>query len=264
MKTRLDLDFADDIALLENTREACQSQLSTTSKRANEVSLQINEKKTQIMTNQPRENAKITLDGHDIEIVDNFKYLGSMMLSSESDFKVRRGQAWAAFAKMQPIWRSKVVPIKLKAKIFEASCLSILMYGCETWTITQQLAQQINSFATTSYRLMLGIKRTNRVSNNQIYEITGQAPLVQLIKQRQLRFIGHCLRKPPTELVNQYALYTPKANHGHRGRGRPKMTYLNYIAGLINNEVLPTEQEIRNLAANRDGWKKIVADCKST
>ena len=105
------------------------------------------------MANQSRGNTKITLDGHVIEVVD-FKQLGSMMLSTESGFKTRRGQAWNAFNKMQSIWRSIVVPIKIKAKIFGASCLSILIYGCESWIITQQLGQQINSFAITAYRLM--------------------------------------------------------------------------------------------------------------
>ena len=55
-------------------------------------------------------------------------------------------------------------------------------------------------------------------------------------------------KKTQCELVNKYALYTPKANHGHRKRGCPKMS----------KDKLPTEQEIRNLAANRDGMEK---DC---
>ena len=101
-----DLDFADDIALLENDRSACQAQLTNTSKRANQVGLYINYKKTEIMKTTS-EDAKITVDGHDIKYVNNFKYLGSMMLSSESDFLVRRGQAWSAFDKMKTIWRSK-------------------------------------------------------------------------------------------------------------------------------------------------------------
>jgi hypothetical protein len=254
-----DLDFADDIALMENSRETCQSQLSITSKRANEVGLQINYKKTEIMTNQPKDNNnKITVDGNDIEFVDNFKYLGSMMLSSESDFKARRGQAWSAFEKMKSIWRSKVVPIQLKAKIFRASCLSILMYGSESWIITKQFGKMINSFATTAYRLMLGIKRSDRVSNDHIYKMTGQIPLVVQIQQRQLRFIGHSLRRAPNDLITKYALYTPKAGHGHRKRGRPKTSYIEYIAKIINDVTPPTEQEIRMMATDRAGWSKIV------
>ena len=257
-----DLDFSDDIALLENNRTDCQAQLTITSKRANEVGLRINYKKTEIMKTTG-DDTKITVDGHEIEYVNNFKYLGSMMLSSESDFLVRRGQAWAVFEKMKSIWRSKVVDIKLKAKLFRWSCVSILTYGSESWILTDKLAKQIDSFSTTAYRRMLGIHWTDKVSNERLYQMTDQRPLSEIIQQRQLRFIGHILRREPTELVNQYALYTPKENHGKRGRGRPATSYAKYFARLINNTVPPTESEIRALAANRERWRKIVVDCKS-
>ena len=91
---------------------------------------------------------------------------------------------------------------------------------------------------------MPNIKRTDKVSNERVYQLTGQAPLVKQIQQRQLRFIGHCLRRDPKELVNQYALYTPKETHGKRRRGRPKMSYADYLARLINNTTPPTVQEI--------------------
>ena len=106
--------------------------------------------------NSFRLHNKVIIDGQNIEIVKNFKYLGSMMISSESDFKTRRGQAWTAFEKMKPIWAIK--SIKLKAKILRSSCLYILMYGSQSWIITKQLGDMINSFAKTVYRIILGIK----------------------------------------------------------------------------------------------------------
>ena len=103
--------------------------------------------------------------------------------------------------------------IKLKAKLFRWSCVAILTYGSESWILTQKLANQINTFATTAYRKMLNINWSDRVSNERLYELTGQRPLSEIIQQRQLRFIGHSLRRNPTEPINQYALYTPKENH---------------------------------------------------
>ncbi|CAF4584904.1 unnamed protein product, partial [Rotaria socialis] len=82
-----DLDFADDIALLENSFDRAQSQLVQTAKRATEVGLQINITKTQALTNQNTNNQTIQLDGQNIKWVDNFKYLGSMMLSTTTDIK---------------------------------------------------------------------------------------------------------------------------------------------------------------------------------
>jgi hypothetical protein len=165
---------------------------------------------------------------------------------------VRRGQAWVAFEKMKSIWRSKIVDITLKAKLFRWSCVSILTYGSESWILTDKLSKQIDAYATTAYRQMLGIHWTDKVSNERLYSLNQQRALSEIIKQRQLRVIGHSLRRDPTKLVNQYALYIPRENHGKRGRGRPAMSYAKYFARLINNEVPPTESEIRALAANRD------------
>lgn len=69
-----DLDFADDIALLENSRDSCLAQLLTVSKRAGQVGLAINDKKTVVMFNQPKQrnrqpNTQITLNGHEIQTV---------------------------------------------------------------------------------------------------------------------------------------------------------------------------------------------------
>ncbi len=52
------------------------------------------------------------------------------------------------------------------------------MYGSESWIITKQLGKMINSLAITAYRLMLGIKSSDRVSNDRIYKMTGQIPLI--------------------------------------------------------------------------------------
>jgi hypothetical protein len=257
-----DLDFADDIALTESTFDRAQSQLITTAEWAGKVGLQVNIKKTQLLTNQNTNKRSIQLDGQDIQSVDNFKYLGSMMLSSITDIKLRKQLAWKAFWKMKNIWKSATIPIKLKVNIFKASCVSILLYGCESWIITKTLENILNSFATTCYRIMLNIKRLDKISNTTIYERVKQEPLTHTIQRRQLRYIGHCLRRTTNEFVNMYALYTPKNGHGKRRRGRPRLTYAEYVAKLINNDEPPTSDEIRKAAANRKHWLDIVIACK--
>ena len=92
-----------------------------------------------------------------------------------------------------------------------------------------------------------------------------QEPLVQTIQRRQLRFIGHCLRRKPNELTNMYAPYapyTPKPGHGKRKRGRPRLQYVDYVARLINNDEPPSIDEIKEAAADRKRWYDIVIACK--
>ena len=111
---------------------------------------------------------------------------------------------------MKDVFRSKIVPLQLKINIFEAACVSILLYGCESWIINQKLKSTLNSFATNCYRIMLGIKRIDKVSNEQVYKMVNRCQLTQRVQQRQLRFVGHCLRRDENDLIkyvlNKYVL----------------------------------------------------------
>jgi len=100
---RNDLDYADDIALLENCVEMANCQLAALSKAASAVGLEINVKKTEYMSfsiqhTNPSES-KISIDNQQIAHVQDFKYLGAMMSSSIADIKHRKALAWAAFWK---------------------------------------------------------------------------------------------------------------------------------------------------------------------
>ncbi|CAF1390212.1 unnamed protein product [Adineta steineri] len=109
---------------------------------------------------------------------------------------------------------------------------------------------------------MRNIKRPDTITNTAIYEKIKQEPLIHTIQRRQLRYIGHCLRRNPNEFINMYALYSPKNGHGKRKRGRPRLKYVDYVVRLINNDEPPTSDEIRKVAANRKRWHDIVIACK--
>ena len=67
-------------------------QLITTAKWAKEVGLQVNTSKTQVLTNQNTDNKSIQLNGQIIQWVNDFKCLGSMVLSRSINIKTRKGQ----------------------------------------------------------------------------------------------------------------------------------------------------------------------------
>ena len=107
--TESDLALAEDIALLENYPIRAQAQMDELILNACMVGFEINVKKTeQIRLNQldPSASAfaaKLSIDNQDIEVVEDFKYLGSFVGYTEHDFRVRIGLALAAFAKLKTI-----------------------------------------------------------------------------------------------------------------------------------------------------------------
>ena len=175
-----------------------------------------------------------------IEVVDDFKYLGSMMSCSEKDFKNRIGQAWGAFWKLEKIWKSKTTSTKMKINIFQASCISILLYGSEAWILTAQLKDKLNSFGTNCYRIML-----HKIPNKTIYEIVEQEPLSVKVARRQLTWVGHMMRRNDESPIKTYGLYEPSIQMGKKIRGKPKLSYRKYIAQLLNPDIDLSAIEIR-------------------
>ena len=78
------------------------------------------------------------LNGTSLKQVEDYKYLGAYISSSERDFATRNGLAWSACNDMHKIWSSQLSN-NLKVRIFRATIESILLYGSDTWTLSRKL-----------------------------------------------------------------------------------------------------------------------------
>jgi hypothetical protein len=56
---------------------------------------------------------------------------------------------------------------------------------------------------------MLGIKRIDKVSNYIVYGKVGRDKLTLQIQQRQLRFVGHSLRRNENDPISKYVFWVP-------------------------------------------------------
>ena len=110
---------------------------------------------------------------------------------------------------------------KMKINIFQASCISILLYGSEAWILTEQLKDKLNSFGTNCYRIMLGIKRIDKILKKTIYETVEQEPLSVKVARRQLTWVGHMMRRNDESPIQTYGLYEPSIQMGKNIRGKP-------------------------------------------
>ena len=149
-----------------------------------------------------------------INHVTDFKYLDSKMASAASDFKRCKALAWSAFWKLEHLWRSPQLAISVKVNLFYTTCVTILLYDCESWVLSQDRESKINSFATSCYRIMRGIKQKDHVSNTIIYTMATTEPLVRCVRKCQLGFLGHILWLPEEKPGRRYALYIPSHGKG--------------------------------------------------
>ena len=137
-----DLDFADDIALLSELVDQAQELLTRVETSAAKIGLEMNAKKTKVMAYNHDEEIKImTRDGSQLEVVQDFKYLGSWIDSTEKDIKIRKAEAWKALNKLNKMWKSDLARC-FKIGLLESVVESVLLYGSESWTLTDRINRQ--------------------------------------------------------------------------------------------------------------------------
>jgi len=138
--TLCDLDFADDIALIDETRASMQLTTSILEKESSKVGLYINTDKCKVMTtNTWYDRMDIQAAGMDLEVVSDFCYLGSYISyngSCKNDIRVRIGKVAAVFGKMRGVWKSSQISLMVKMRLYEFVILSTLLYSAEPWPLT--------------------------------------------------------------------------------------------------------------------------------
>ena len=186
------------------------------------IGLHVNAHKTEYMCyNQTGDIT--TLDGTPLKLVDKLTYLGSSVPSTEKDIDTRLTQAWAAIDKLSIIWKSDLTK-KIKRSFFQAAFVSILLYGCTTWTLTKRLEKKLDGNYTRMPRAILNKSWRHHLTRHQLYG--HQPPITKAIQARRTRHEGHCWRSRD-ELISDVLLWTP--TYSQAKAGRPARTYIQQL-----------------------------------
>lgn len=106
---------------------------------AAKVGLRISTGKTKTMrigyAGRSNNSASVTVGKHQIEDVDKFTYLSSVVANdgdSERDVVCRIGKASAVFQRLKSIWAAMTISIKTKVRLFNSIVIPTAVYAAET------------------------------------------------------------------------------------------------------------------------------------
>jgi len=129
-----------------------------------------------------KRNCQIKIDGQEIEKIDRFSYLGSVIDVQEgvdADVKARIGKARQAFTSLKPVWSSKKISLKPKLKLYNSDVKTVLHYGSETWKTTQEIVRKLRLFAYKyPHYIILGIRWPQKVTNLEVRKICNQEDIM--------------------------------------------------------------------------------------
>ena len=101
-----------------------------------------------------------------------------------------------ATTNLNTVFESRDITLPTEVHLIKAMVFSVVMYGCESWTIKKAEHQRIDAFELWCLRRLLRVPWTAKRSNQSIQkEISPEYSLEGLLLKLKLQYFGHLMRR---------------------------------------------------------------------
>ncbi|KAL6487922.1 hypothetical protein MHYP_G00045480 [Metynnis hypsauchen] len=124
-----------------------------------------------------KQERPLQLQGEDLKETDRFIYLGSVVNTdggADKDVRSWINKARLAFNTLRPMWNSKALSQRSKIRIFNTNVKAVLLYGSETWRVTNTISNKLHIFINKCLRHILNIRWPEKISNTELWTRTSQ------------------------------------------------------------------------------------------
>ena len=137
----------------------------------------------------------------------------------------------------------------MKRSFFQAAVVSILLYGCTTWTLTKRLEKKVDGNYTRMLREKLNRSWQKHPKRHQLYG--PLPPIKKTIQARLTRHARHCWRSRD-ELLSDVLLLTP--TYGREKAGRPSRIYIQQLC----EDTGCSPEELPETMNDREKWHDMM------
>ena len=227
-----------------------------------EFGLFLNVGKTKVMViNQQEEYPHIHAGNEDIEIVDQFNFLGSMISNQGGcsvEIRRRIGMAKTSMCSMNKLWKDRNISKATKICHVSSLIFPIATYACEAWVISVADQRRMKAFEMWCWRKLLCIPWTAKKSNVSVrHEIGVSEALFSAVVKQRLQYFGLVARRDVDNLEKGIMFGKVK---GKMNRGRQR---LRWVDGITTQ----TKMSVYNcytLAQNRHDWRCLTRKVTNT
>ena len=132
---------------MAESEEELKSLLMKVKEESEKVGLKLSIQKTKIMASGPISSWQV--DGETVETVSDF-ILGGSKITVDGDcsheIKRRLLLGRKVMTNLDSILKSRDITLPTKVHLFKAMVFPVVMYGCESWTITKAESRRIDAF----------------------------------------------------------------------------------------------------------------------
>ena len=254
-KKLTNLRFADDVILFAKSAKDLEKMLEQLQTQCKKVGLQMNSTKTKAMTN--KDETPIQVGTETLKYVDEYVYLGqsvSFQENNEKEIKTRISLAWRKFWSLGFILLDKSQTLNIKKEILDNCVIPTLIYGAQTWTVTQKLKTSIQITQIKMERKILQVSTRDRIRNTEIRNRTQVKDAMITAQIAKWRWAGHTIRLNKDRWPNITTVWDPR--QGERRPGRPRARWADELKKIAGNLWTRT-------AKTRDAWKAYEQEYKN-
>jgi hypothetical protein len=242
-----ELRFADDVVLISQDKEDLLKMMESLFDACKKSGLKANIEKTKIMSNT--NETLFTIDGKNIEKVEDYKYLGSILSFNDRETKeiqARTAAAWRSFWSLGKFFQSDL-PIYFKRRLMDSCILPILTYGCQCWNFTEKAMEKLAVEQRNMERKMMKIKKISHTRNTKMRKFSKITDVTERAKELKWSWAGHSQRLDDNRWAKILERWKPEET---RKRGTPQKRWRDEIeehAGILWRRKTQRRELWRNL-----------------